>query len=213
MASKLKSRRMQQLFARLDGEKRGKICLDEVLERADLEAALRSDLEYCLELTGTLLPTLTLAPTLTLVPTGTLLLTLTHPYSNPYPNRAVLTGPLAITYDQFIEALQRVLDTVKTGPRQYLYEVKNAAGEAAAAEAEEAEPLPTFQPYVNSNAGELAARRRGSHVSIYDAHMADRAHTQWKVEEIKRQKEQAELAVRHNIDITSSTRMKALSAP
>jgi hypothetical protein len=154
MASKLKSRRMQQLFARLDTEKRGKICLDEVLERADLEAALRSDLEYCLE----------------------------------------LTGPLAITYEQFEEALQRVLDTVKAGPRQYMYEAKASAGEATA-EAEEAEPLPTFQPHVNRNAGELAARRRGSHVSIYDAHMADRAHTQWKVEEIKRQKEQAELAL------------------
>lgn len=60
MASKLKSRRMQQLFSRLDVDKRGKICLDEVLERADLEAALRSDLETCLELTGMLLLLLTL---------------------------------------------------------------------------------------------------------------------------------------------------------
>lgn len=106
----------------------------------------------------------------------------------------VLTGPLAITYDQFAEALQRVLAAVKTGPRQYLYEVKASAGEATA-EAEEAEPLPSFQPHVNRNAGELAARRRGSHVTIYDAHMADRAHTQWKVEEMKRQMEQAELAL------------------
>jgi hypothetical protein len=54
LVSKLKSRRIQQLFASLDTQRRGKICLDECLERADLEAGLRADLEYCLELTGPL---------------------------------------------------------------------------------------------------------------------------------------------------------------
>ena len=56
-----------------------------------------------------------------------------------------------------------------------------------------------FQPPLHTHAP--LRRRVGcgagcrKNVSIYDAHMQDKAHTQWKVQEMKRQKEEAELAL------------------